>query len=123
MPFLGQNMTPIGGNSRAGEVASQNAPMGWAYQSLTDDRATLQATGYFDPFNKQLVAGQFIYTNLTDGKFIFTILSVDRGLTQVDLDVDVFFPSASPPFDVDTILTNQFGEVLVNQFGNVLVSG
>lgn len=93
MSFIGINMTPLGGNSRAGEDPNLNAPMGWAYSSQTDDSNDLLSTGYFDTFNKQLVGGQFIYASLTDGKFIFTVSAVDRDLQQVDIDAEVFSPN------------------------------
>jgi len=98
MAFNGDNMTPLGGNSRAGV-----APMGWGYQSSVDSLATVQATGYFDSFNKLLLAGQFIYTSLTDGKGILTISSVDKFLKQVTLDPKVFTPSFGAPANVQPV--------------------
>jgi len=92
MSFLGLNMTPLGGNSRAGQNAVKNAPMGWAYQSATDNLTTVLGTGYFDTFNKFLVAGQFIYASLTDGKFFVTVSTVDRDLKQVVMDSIAFAP-------------------------------
>ncbi len=87
MSFLGQNMTPLGGNARAGDNAlDRNAPMGWAYQSKTDTLAVVQATGYFDTFHLFLVAGQFIYVNLTDQKAFVSVQSVDHILRQVAID-------------------------------------
>ena len=105
MAFNGDNMTPLGGNARAGENAlDRNAPMGWAYQSKTDDLATVLATGYFDSFNIFLVAGQFIYVSLTDGKFFITILSVDKQLKQVTVDVEVFTPGDVTPQGLPEVL-------------------
>lgn len=95
MPFLGQNMTPIGGNARSGALIDLNAPMGWGYQSSTDDLATVLVTGYFDTFNLYLQAGHFIYLNLTDGKFIATVSAVDKVLKTVELDEGVFSPIAA----------------------------
>jgi len=89
MAFNGINMNPIGGNSRAGENAAENAPMGWAYQSNVDDLATVLAAGYFDTFNKLLVTGQFIYVSLTDAKGFLTVQSVDRVLRQVVMDAGI----------------------------------
>lgn len=96
MSFQGINMTPIGGNARAGQSSlERNAPMGWAYQSSADDLEDVKGTGYFDTFNTFLVAGQFIYVSLTDGKFILTVLSVDRNLKQVTIDIKNFNPGTS----------------------------
>ncbi len=87
MAFNGNNMTPIGGNARAGDNAlDRNAPMGWGYQSKTDDLAAVLVTGYFDTFHLFLVAGQFIYVSLQDKKEIITVQSVDRVLKQVVID-------------------------------------
>jgi len=97
MAFRGENMVDLGGNSRAGTNAqNRNAPMGWAYQSTTDDLAAIKTTGYFDTFNLQLEAGQFIYASLTDGKFIVTVASVDTTLKQVTIDGKVITPGAEP---------------------------
>ena len=98
MAFNGNNMTPLGGNARAGENdQDRNAPMGWAYQSKTDDLADIQSAGYFDTFNAFLVAGQFIYVSLTDGKFIVTFSRLARILQQVTLDVAIIRPSGQEP--------------------------
>ncbi len=87
MAFNGNNMTPIGGNARAGDNAlDRNAPMGWAYQSKTDNLEAVQSTGYFDTFHQFLVAGQFIYVSLTDQKAFVTVQSVDNVLKQVVID-------------------------------------
>ena len=99
MAFNGDNMTPLGGNSRAGANAA-NAPMGWAYQSTTDDLATVLASGYFNTFHLFLVAGQFIYVNLTDQKAFITIKSVDNGLKQVVIDAFAI-GALSVPFPVE----------------------
>lgn len=121
MPFLGKNMTPIGGNSRAGQVASQNAPMGWGYQSATDANADLLSTGYFDPFNKQLVAGQFIYAHLTDGDFFFTVLSVDRFLKQVFIN-PAFFSASENVLDA-FVISGDNGGIAVDENANFVVVG
>lgn len=92
MPFLGQNMTPIGGNARSGAIVNLNAPMGWAYQSQTDIIAVVTGIGYFDTFNKFLQVGHFIYLNLPDGKFIATVNAVDKILNTVTLDGNLFIP-------------------------------
>lgn len=87
MSFNGNNMTPLGGNARAGDNAlDRNAPMGWAYQSKTDDLNAVQATGYFDTFHQFLVAGQFIYVSLLGQKAFITVQSVDKVLKQVVID-------------------------------------
>ena len=83
MAFNGDNMTPLGGNSRVGA-----APMGWSYLSVLDTFADAQGPGYFDTFNQQLLAGQFIYSDLADGKAFLTIKSVDKVLKQVEIDAD-----------------------------------
>jgi len=92
MAFNGDNMTSIGGNSRVGV-----APMGWSYQSATDELNDVVNGGYFDTFNKQLLAGQFIYVNLDDQKAFITINSVDRVLRQVFIDAEVISAGASIP--------------------------
>jgi len=91
MSFDGAHMTPIGGNSRAGV-----APMGWGYESAVDTLAIVQGTGYFDSFSQQLLAGQYIYAFLTDGKVFLTVATVDKGLKQVTLDNEVLSPFLSP---------------------------
>lgn len=93
MSFNGDNMSPLGGNARAGDnINNKNAPMGWTYQSDTDDLATVLSAGYFDTFNLFLQVGQFIYVFLTDTKAIITVESVDRNLKQVTIDSEVFQP-------------------------------
>lgn len=93
MAFKDNNATPIGGNARAGEnLQGKNAPMGWAYLSETDSLDDVETVGYFDTFTPHLVAGQFIYVSLSDGKFIVTIKTVDKFLKQVTLDELVFEP-------------------------------
>lgn len=90
MAFNGNNMTPIGGNARAGDNSSnRNAPMGWGYQSKTDDLDTILSTGYFDTFHQFLSAGQFIYVTLPDQNAFVTIRSVDNLLKQVVVDGNV----------------------------------
>jgi len=91
MSFDGAHMTPIGGNSRAGV-----APMGWGYESAVDTLTVVQGTGYFDSFSQQLLAGQYIYAFLTDGKVFLTVSTVDKVLKQVTLDNEVLSPFLSP---------------------------
>jgi len=118
MSFLGDNMTPLGGNSRAGRNPEKNTPMGWAYQSSTDSLADVQGVGYFDTFNISLVAGQFIYASLTDGKFIFTVFSSDVNLKQVTLDSAVFFPTSGVAPGIDDVL--EVGQLIT---GNKQIAG
>ncbi len=115
MAFNGINLTPIGGNSRAGIDLTQNAPMGWGYASAVDSLADVLTDGYFDSINKIVGQNQFIYSALTDGNFIFTIESVDRLLQQVTLAAKYLQPTlpsepiftgaswSSASTDVDTL--------------------
>lgn len=117
MAFNGDNMSPLGGNSRSGQnLQGRNAPMGWSYQSGTDDIAAILATGYFDTFNKLLAAGHYIYASLSDGKFIVTVSSVDKALLQVVIDPDVFKggPSAANPFIVEVFSIDDFPDPVDN---------
>lgn len=87
MAFDGNHFTPIGGNARSGV-----APMHWAYQTAADTLAQVAAAGYFNTINKWVRADELIYVVATDGKAIFTILSVDRALKLVVLDALYFIP-------------------------------
>ena len=119
MAFQGINMTPIGGNSRAGQNEARNAPMGWAYQSNVDNLVTIKATGYFDTFNKFLVAGQFIYVSLPDGKAFVTVQSVDRSLKQVVIDPESLNPTGvENSFDIHT--REDFLAASVSYIGGVI---
>lgn len=98
MAFNGNNMTPLGGNARAGNNAQdRNAPMGWAYESATDDLATIQEVGYFDTFNAFLQAGQFIYVFSADGQKVFLLVgTVNKTLKQVTMDSQPIQPVKVP---------------------------
>lgn len=113
MAFNGNNMTPIGGNARAGDNAlDRNAPMGWAYQSKTDDLEAVLATGYFDTFHLYLVAGQFIYVSLQDQKVFITVQSVDHILKQVVINSETIGGGAQIPECVIPVFTDtDFGPV------------
>jgi len=109
MAFNGDNMTPLGGNSRAGEnLQGKNAPMAWAYLSSTDTITDILGTGYFDTFNKFLVAGQVIYAFLPDGKFFVTVNMVNRSLSQVIMDPDFFTPTG---IDLIPVSENSAGAI------------
>ncbi len=81
MSFDGNNFTPIGGNARSGV-----APMHWSYQTAADTLADVAGAGYFNTINKWVRAGELIFVSASDGKAIFTILSVDRAAKTVVLD-------------------------------------
>jgi len=87
MAFNGNNFTPLGGTSRSGV-----APVAWSYQTAVDTLAQIAAAGYFNTINKLVRADELIYVVATDGKAIFTILSVDRALKIVVLDALSFLP-------------------------------
>ena len=87
MAFNGLNFTPIGGTSRSGV-----APVIWSYQTSVDTLAQIAGAGYFNTINLQVRADELIYVVASDGKAIFTILSVDRALKLVVLDALSFLP-------------------------------
>jgi len=113
MAFNGDHMTSIGGNSRAGV-----APMGWGYESSVDTFADVQGTGYFDTFNRSLLAGQFIYVSLADGKGIITILSVDRFLKQVTIDSAALKPGTGDALTSDPL--SQFAPTTSAELAGVI---
>lgn len=90
MAFNGLNFTPVGGTSRSGA-----APVMWSYQTATDTLALVAGAGYFNTINKLVRADELIYVVASDGKAIFTILSVDRALKLVVLDA-LSFLSGDP---------------------------
>lgn len=87
MAFNGLNFTPIGGTSRSGV-----APVIWSYQTSVDTLAQIAGAGYFNTINLQVRADELIYVVASDGKAIFTILSVDRAAKLVVLDALSFLP-------------------------------
>jgi len=118
MAFNGDNMTSVGGNSRAGENTNNNAPMSWSYQSTVDDLATVLSTGYFDTFNKLLVAGHNIYVNLPNTKGFLTVQSVDRVLRQVVIDPGVILaPSGGSIALARTEINDSDYTVLEDDYG------
>lgn len=87
MAFDGNNFTPLGGTSRSGV-----APVAWSYQTSADTLALVAAANYFNTINKIVRADELIYVAATDGKAIFTILSVNRALKLVVLDSLSYLP-------------------------------
>ena len=87
MAFNGNNFTPVGGTSRSGV-----APVIWSYQTAVDTLALVAGIGYFNTINKLVQVDELIYVVATDGKAIFTILSVDKALKVVVLDALSFLP-------------------------------
>lgn len=87
MSFNGNNFNSIGGNSRSGV-----APLHWSYQTSADTLAQVAAAGYFNAINKWVLADDMIYVVASDGKALFTILSVNKALRVVVLDALSFIP-------------------------------
>lgn len=85
MAFSGDNFTPLGGNARTG-----HAPVAWSYQTAVDTLADVEGANYFGAINKWVKQDEFIYVVASDGKRIYTILSVDKLLKIVVLDADAF---------------------------------
>ena len=106
MSFQIKNFSPLGGNSRSGlNEQGFNAPMGWSYQSTVDDLAAILTVDYFKEVSNIVAAGQFIYVDLLDGKFIVTILFVDRESEMVGIDSKTFSPVGSPLLTLPKVLT------------------
>lgn len=81
MPFLIDNLTPIGGQGRSG-----NSPAHWSYKSATDNLAIIQAPNYFDEIGTQVNPGDFINVSLPDGKAIVTVTSITLNPPGVVID-------------------------------------
>lgn len=95
-------------------------PVLWAYESSTDNLATIGASGYFNDIAYNLSVGDYLYIKGSDGSNLYGVTAVSPNVT-IAANPDVVAPDSIVNADINSAAAIDFSKLAALPSGQILV--